>query len=164
MVHIYKVVTGDIRTTYSTLTDHKILKHTRPPCKFTHVIYPRHRTIVPYRQRTIPHTVFFPYHIANNTIPQTYGVKACNISTTPYHRTILPTYHTTYCVFPYHTAYNTIPHTVFFPYAIPTYPIYPVPCFFHIVLVPSYQVPYTNNIRYHIKSTRRAYIHAEGAR
>ena len=46
------------------------LKHTIPSGKFSNIVHPRHRTMVPYRKRTIsytkvPGTVFFPYHTVN---------------------------------------------------------------------------------------------------
>ena len=44
-----------------------ILKHTIPPGRFSYILHPRHRTIVPYRQHT-------PYHIRcfSGTIPSAY--------------------------------------------------------------------------------------------
>ena len=50
---IHKLVTDDIRTSYWTLYGPFILKHTIPPGKFSDIIHPRHRTMVPYRKRTI---------------------------------------------------------------------------------------------------------------
>ena len=64
-----------------------ILEHTIPSGKCSHIIRPRHRTMVPYRERTIPYTAVFPYHTVNTyhttyircflhiyTIPPTYPI------------------------------------------------------------------------------------------
>ena len=67
-----------------------ILKHSIPPGKFSHIIHPRHRAIVPYRKRTIPYTVFFsvpyreniPYQI--RCFPHIPIYHTTNISHIPY--------------------------------------------------------------------------------
>ena len=69
-----------------------ILKHTISPGIFSHIIHPRHRTMVPYHKRTIPYTRYcvfpvpyrqrIPYHI--RWFSHTPIYHTTNISHIPY--------------------------------------------------------------------------------
>ena len=72
------------------------LKHSIPPSNFSHIIYPPHRTIVPYHQHTVSHTVIIPYRISTK---QTISSFDMTYRATP---------HTVLHHIPYHT-HTTVP-------------------------------------------------------